>query len=151
MREHKPFINGFPEKGVGCERDHQISKHISSKITLGVVGGNVEINQWIGTIYLLVGVLFTAYGLILVLKKLPKNNLVGFRMKKAMESDENWYDINFHGGKRLMQTSISLIVVGFLSLLIEYDTGDLIFWFFLLSPLLVVFALVDTHLHAGRL
>ena len=112
---------------------------------------NVEINQWIGTIYMLIGALFAAYGLILTLKKLPKNNLIGFRMKKAMESDEKWYEVNSHGGKRLMQTSIPLIVVGALSLFIEYDTGDLIFWAFLLSPLLVVFALVDTHLHAGRL
>ncbi len=111
----------------------------------------MEINQWAGMIYLLTGILFTAYGLILVLNKLPKNNLVGFRMKKAMESDENWYDINSHGGKRLVQTSIPLMVVGILSILIGYDTGDLIFWAFLLSPLLVVFALVDTHLHAGRL
>lgn len=111
----------------------------------------MEINQWVGTIYLLMGVLFAAYGLILVLKKLPKNNLIGFRMKKAMESDEYWYEINSHGGKRLMQTSIPLIVVGILSFLMEYDTGDPIFWIFLLSPLLVVFALVDTYLQARKL
>ena len=128
-----------------------MSKHILWKITLGVVGGNVEINQFVGTIYLIMGVLFAIYGAILVRKKLPKNNLIGFRMKKAMESDENWHRINSHGGMRLLQTSFPLVVVGALSLIIEYDTGDLIFWIFLLSPLLVVIALVDTHLYAGRL
>ena len=110
----------------------------------------MEINRWIGTIYLIMGILLVVYGMILALKKLPKNNLVGFRMKKAMKSDENWYSINSHGGIRLVQCSAPVILVGMISLLIEYEVGDPLFYLFLLSPLLVIIALVETYHFASK-
>jgi len=49
----------------------------------------------------------------LVKHKIKMNHLYGVRIKKAFESEDNWYKINAYGGKQLITWSIPMIPVGF--------------------------------------
>jgi hypothetical protein len=60
------------------------------------------------------GILFTLISIPLVAKKVPMNKLYGFRIAKSFVSDENWYTINWYGGKQLIKWSILLIFIGIL-------------------------------------
>ena len=40
------------------------------------------------------------------------NSLYGFRIKKALTSDDNWYKINKYGGRQLFFWSIVMVAIG---------------------------------------
>lgn len=48
----------------------------------------------------------------LIKRKVPMNKVYGVRIKKAFESEENWYKINIYGGKQLVSWSLPLVVLG---------------------------------------
>ena len=50
---------------------------------------------------LLLGLAFLLIGLPLACRKVPMNNFYGWRTKAAFESDERWYEINAHYGRRM--------------------------------------------------
>lgn len=56
--------------------------------------------------------LFIAISIPLVQGKVSMNKTYGVRIKKAFESEENWYTINAYGGKQLILWSIPLILLG---------------------------------------
>ena len=71
------------------------------------------------TVGLLVGVSSVAVGLITVLiclpllrGQIPRNNLYGFRLAEAFQSDEAWTQINRYGARRMISWAIPLILLG---------------------------------------
>ena len=63
------------------------------------------------------GILFILISLPLINEKIPKNPIYGFRIRKALSSDENWYKINAYGGRQLFKWSCLLVGIGILDFL----------------------------------
>jgi hypothetical protein len=59
--------------------------------------------------FILLGVSIPLY-----LGKVKMNYFYGFRIRKAFESEENWYEINSYGAKALMRWSLVIMVIGIL-------------------------------------
>jgi hypothetical protein len=55
----------------------------------------------------------------LLLGKIKMNAIYGFRIRKAFESEENWYAINSYGAKALICWSVVLMAIGIACLYIE--------------------------------
>ncbi len=55
----------------------------------------------------------------LYLGKVKMNYVYGFRIRKAFESEENWYKINKYGAKALLCWSGVIIALGIISLFVE--------------------------------
>lgn len=56
------------------------------------------------------GCLFAALAIPLMLRKVPRNVVYGFRTRTTLSSDEIWYDANAHFGRGLLVASIVSIV-----------------------------------------
>lgn len=82
--------------------------------------------------------LIIAISIPLVRGSIKMNPLYGVRIKKAFESEENWYKINKYGGQRLIFWSIVLICISIASLFFEISENSILFTFFLLAPVLVL-------------
>ena len=84
----------------------------------------------------------------LYLGKIKRNYWYGFRIRKAFESDENWYRINRYGAKVLMSWSVVLLVVGFACLFVESQfvltVANLVF-------IILLVPVVQTVFYARRL
>ena len=48
------------------------------------------------------GIVFIAFSIPLVKRRVKMNYLYGFRIPKAFESEENWYGINEYGAKQMI-------------------------------------------------
>jgi hypothetical protein len=57
--------------------------------------------------------LFALIAIPLMLRKVPRNVVYGFRTRATLASDEVWYDVNAHFGRGLFIASIVSIVVIF--------------------------------------
>jgi len=66
--------------------------------------------------HILTALLLIAFSIPLALGSIKMNPLYGVRIKKAFESEENWYKINKYGGRRLIFWSIVLICISIASL-----------------------------------
>jgi hypothetical protein len=51
------------------------------------------------------GLVLIAVSIPLLLGKIKMNSVYGFRIRKALESEENWYEINYYGAKALIRWS----------------------------------------------
>jgi hypothetical protein len=65
------------------------------------------------------GFILIAVSIPLLLGKIKMNHFYGFRIRKAFESEENWYLINSYGAKALMCWSVVLMAIGIACLYIE--------------------------------
>jgi hypothetical protein len=65
------------------------------------------------------GFILIAVSIPLLLGKIKMNYFYGFRIRKAFESEENWYLINSYGAKALMRWSVVLMAIGIGCLYIE--------------------------------
>jgi len=65
------------------------------------------------------GFILIAVSMPLYLGRIKMNSVYGFRIRKAFESEENWYLINRHGAKALMCWAVVLMAVGILCLYID--------------------------------
>jgi hypothetical protein len=72
----------------------------------------MEITNILGLSDIAAGILMILISIPHVLRKIPMNRWMGFRIAKAFESDENWYDINAYGGKALIFWSVVLMLLG---------------------------------------
>jgi hypothetical protein len=72
----------------------------------------------VAVINIITGIVFIVISIPLVKRRVKMNHLYGFRISKAFESEENWYDINAYGGKQLFIWSIFIILVGMICLVI---------------------------------
>ena len=62
----------------------------------------MELNIIVGISNLSLAVLLIVLSIPLIQRKVKMNHLYGVRIKKAFESEENWYKINAYGGRLLM-------------------------------------------------
>ncbi len=93
-----------------------------------------------------IGIISIVISIPLLFNLIPRNNWYGFRIKKAFESDNNWYAINKYGAKALILWSIPLIVCGVIFLHVNCSP--------LIGPLPVLFlvaAIIQTLLFARKL
>jgi len=67
------------------------------------------------------------------------NKYAGFRMKKAYESEENWYKINRYGAQQQMlwASGIFLTGIGCLFVSERFLKNRIIFWVLLIGPCFV--------------
>jgi hypothetical protein len=65
------------------------------------------------------GIILIAVSIPLYLGKIKMNYAYGFRIRKAFESEENWYKINRYGAKALMWWSVVIMATGIACLYIE--------------------------------
>jgi len=80
------------------------------------------------------------------------NPLYGVRIKKAFESEENWYKINKYGGRRLIFWSIVLICICIASLFFEISEDSILFIAFSLAPVIVLIpCLIEIFIYARKL
>jgi hypothetical protein len=65
------------------------------------------------------GFILIAVSIPLYLGKIRMNRFYGIRIRKAFESDENWYTINRYGAKALMCWSVVIMAMGIACLYVE--------------------------------
>jgi SdpI/YfhL protein family len=58
------------------------------------------------------GLILIGVSIPLFLGKIKMNCVYGFRIRKAFESEENWYRINRYGAKALMGWSVIIVAIG---------------------------------------
>lgn len=95
-----------------------------------------------------IGLLNISIAIFLILVAIPlikgwirKNYLYGFRFRKALESEENWYRINQFGAKTLLRWSSLLLITGVVALFIPANKEQITlytFLFFVIPVLLVI-------------
>lgn len=59
------------------------------------------------------GFILIAVSIPLLLGKIKMNGIYGFRIRKAFESEDNWYAINNYGAKALIRWSVFIMATGF--------------------------------------
>lgn len=82
------------------------------------------LNIFSGILNIACGIVFVLIGIPLVQKKVPMNKVYGFRISKAFVSDDNWYTINWYGGRQLIQWSAMLIMIGILYFIFPVEMLD---------------------------
>ena len=75
-------------------------------------------NLFLGFSNLACATLFIVIAIPLVQRKVKMNRWYGIRIKKAFESDDNWYQINAYAGKRLILWALVLVATGILTFFI---------------------------------
>lgn len=103
----------------------------------------------IGLADLVVSLLFMALAVPLIRKQVPRNGIFGFRIRKAYESDENWYAINAYGGRKLLLWSVPIVVLGVTALAMPLGKAALA-WFSY-APLIILAPIVETLAYARKL
>ncbi|MGD2093562.1 MAG: SdpI family protein [Phycisphaerales bacterium] len=58
------------------------------------------------------GIILIFLSIPLYKKKIKMNKTYGFRLSKAFQSDENWFNINAYGAKQMIIWSIIMILFG---------------------------------------
>jgi hypothetical protein len=82
------------------------------------------------------------------LGKIKMNCYYGFRIRKAFESEENWYTINRYGAKALMCWSVIIMAIGIVCLYIEPQPVATVAKLTFLS---VIVPIIQTFRYARRL
>ena len=104
----------------------------------------------IGMMNLIIGLVVVAAAVPLALKKIPMNDWYGVRLRKAFQSDENWYAINAYGGKWLIACGAVIAAIGAVMLSIsiqqEWLAKALSF-----ASLLIVLAIIPIVAYSRKL
>ncbi len=79
------------------------------------------INEKTCIILILLGLTVVAVSIPLYLGKVKRNAAYGFRIRKALESDQNWYRINRYGAISLIVWAICLMAAGIICLSVPPD------------------------------
>ncbi len=96
------------------------------------------INITLGLSDLISGNIFILISLPLVKQKVGINTIYGIRIKKAFESEENWYKINRFGGKKIIQWSVVLLFISLLTLFVPFQNNTFIIVLFSLAPVWIL-------------
>ena len=78
-----------------------------------------SINIHLGVTLIFCGLLFIGINIPLYKGSIKMNYWYGFRIGKAFDSEQNWYDINKYGAKRLMIWSVPIIITGIIYLFLS--------------------------------
>lgn len=84
----------------------------------------------------------------LMLGKVKMNSAYGFRIRKAFESEENWYKINRYGAKAMICWGVVVIFIGMVCLFIS---PQLVLTVAKIGFILVFVPIVQTLYYARRL
>jgi hypothetical protein len=69
----------------------------------------------------LYGVIGVGLGLPLALRKVPRNRILGFRMRHTLADDEIWYRVNENFGKEFTALGVVALLMGATSFLLFRD------------------------------
>jgi uncharacterized membrane protein len=94
------------------------------------------------------GFMLIAVSIPLYLGKIKMNYVYGFRIRKAFESEENWYTINRYGAKVLMWWSVVIVAMGIACLFIEPQS---VLTVAKVSFISVIVPIIQTFQYAKRL
>jgi hypothetical protein len=105
----------------------------------------------VAVVNIISGIVFIAISIPLMKRRVKMNHLYGFRISKAFESEENWYDINAYGGKQLFIWSILIILVGMICLVIPIT--EIMNLILAVGPitLVVLITIIKTLIYANKL
>ena len=95
------------------------------------IGARIDV----GASLLLAGILVLLLSLPLVRGSIPRNGLDGIRVRKAFESDANWYAINRFGGLQMIAYGAAVALAGLACFVLPLAPDRWYFWALLLSPL----------------
>lgn len=116
--------------------------------------------RWEGmeTINIVLGISNLTCGLLVILLSIPlkkgsikMNKFYGFRISKSFESEENWYKINKYGAERFLFWSIPMLAIGTIAFFIPFNEYSVVFWIFLLAPLIIFIPVIETLQYAKNL
>ena len=96
-------------------------------------------------------IIFIACSIPLVRRRVKMNYLYGFRIPKAFESEENWYDINEYGAKQMIIWSILIILVGIIYLAIPISEAMSLIMGAGPITLAVLIVIIKTLIYANKL
>jgi hypothetical protein len=68
-----------------------------------------------------IGLVISGLAIPLVWRMVPMNAFYGVRFSQSFKSNENWYEINHHGGKALLWASVPLYIMGLIGLFVPSD------------------------------
>ncbi len=106
----------------------------------------------IGIVNIILGALIILMSIPLVLGSVEMNHGYGVRIKKAFESEENWYKINKFGGKKLIFWSAIMIIVGTITLFIHFVNNTLLFIAFACAPIIIMIpCILEIYNYARKL
>ena len=105
----------------------------------------------LGISNIFVAALFIVLSIPLVKGKIPMNKVYGVRIKKAFESDENWYKINAYGGKQLILWSIPLVLLGVVTFFVPLEANGPLITAVACAPLIVVIPAITSCAYAKKL
>ena len=110
----------------------------TTNITLGIS------NLFVATTLILLGIPLTQ-------QKVSMNKTYGVRIKKAFESEENWYKINAYGGKQLVLWSIPLGLPGVSTFFLPLDGNGFMITLIACAPLIVLVPAIMSCIYAKKL
>jgi uncharacterized membrane protein len=100
--------------------------------------------------FLSTGLLLIVVAIPLILGRVPMNRWYGVRIRKAFESERNWYEINRYGGKWLVAVGAAVALLG----LVFWPAGRLeapwIVWLALAVPLVIAIPFLVLVLRFAR-
>ncbi len=83
--------------------------------------------------------------------KVSMNRTYGVRIKRAFESEENWYKINAYGGKQLILWSIPLILLGLATFFLPLEGNGPAIVAVACAPLIVLVPAIMSCVYAKNL
>lgn len=100
---------------------------------------------------IVLGLLFIALAIPLILRKVAMNGFYGVRLPAAYRSDANWYDLNHFGGWCLVAAGAVSILVGVVAALWIPRTEAQAFAYQIAPAVLVLLSLIPIGVRAARL
>ena len=97
------------------------------------------------------GILVIAVCIPLLNKKIGMNRVYGFRLRKSFKSDENWFEINRYGARRMILWSFVIIAIGIFSLTLSTNVGDPLRIIMSCAPLLLIIPAIESWIFAKKL
>ncbi len=94
--------------------------------------------------------LFVMLAVPLVQRKVKMNRWYGVRIKKAFESDDNWYQINAYAGKRFILWASVLAGIGILTFFVPLQHAGIVV-LLACAPLIAVIPCVEAMIFARKL
>lgn len=86
----------------------------------------------------------------LVQRKIKRNRWYGIRIKKAFESDDNWYQINAYAGKRFVLWALVLAGIGIVTFFLPLQCPALPL-LLACAPLILIVPCIEALVFARRL
>lgn len=95
-------------------------------------------------LYAAVGLLFIGLAVPLIKRRIPPNDLYGFRVPETLASEEVWYDVNEYSGRQLRL--LGVIILAAVPLLLLLRIEELLFT--IIMTVLLLGGVAVTVLHS---